>query len=119
MIWAIGAWMRITPDVKILHRGKSKSMTKSEKELLRRRQAIELTIGHLKADHRLARCWLKGAEGDALHTVLCAAGYNLRWLMRAVRRLGLKGLSAVLTRVLGLWLSAGIGRSHGPKLAAS
>ena len=59
------------------------------------------------------------AEGDALHTVLCAAGYNLRWLMRAVRRLGLRGLSAVLTRVLGLWLSAGISRSHGPKLTAS
>ena len=79
---------------------------------------IEPTIGHLKADHRLDRCWLKGAEGDALHTVLCAAGYNLRWLMRAVRRLGLRGLSAVLTRVLGLWLSAGISRSNGPKLAA-
>ena len=107
------------PGVRILHRGKSRSMTKSEKERLRRRQAIEPTIGHLKADHRLDRCWLKGAEGDALHTVLCAAGYNLRWLMRAVRRLGLRGLSAVLTRVLGLWLSAGISRSHGPKLAAS
>ena len=88
-------------------------MTKSEKERLRRRQAIEPTIGHLKADHRLDRCWLKGAEGDALHTVLCAAGYNLSWLMRAVRRLGLRGLSAVLTRVLGLWLSAGISRPMG------
>ena len=107
------------PGVRILHRGKSRSMTKSEKERLRRRQAIEPTIGHLKADHRLDRCWLKGAEGDALHTVLCAAGYNLRWLMRAVRRLGLRGLSAVLTRVLGLWLSAGISRSNGPKLAVA
>ena len=107
------------PGVRILHRGKSRSMTKSEKERLRRRQAIEPTIGHLKADHRLDRCWLKGAEGDALHTVLCAAGYNLRWLMRAVRRLGLRGLSAVLTLVLGLWLSAGISWSHGSKLAAS
>lgn len=66
------------PGVRILHRGKSRSMTKSEKERLRRRQAIEPTIGHLKADHRLDRCWLKGAEGDALHTVLCVAGYNLR-----------------------------------------
>jgi hypothetical protein len=26
--------------------------------------------------------------------VLCAAGYNLRWLMRAVVRLGLKGFFA-------------------------
>ncbi len=37
------------------------------------------------------RCWLKGAAGDAIHAVLCAAGYNLRWLMRAVVRLSLKG----------------------------
>ena len=33
------------------------------------------------------RCWLKGAQGDALNTVLAAAGYNLRWLMRALLRL--------------------------------
>ena len=37
------------------------------------------------------RCWLKGAIGDALHALSCAVGYNLRWLMRAVLRLGLKG----------------------------
>ena len=45
----------------------------------------------LKSDHRIDRCWLAGSIGDALHTMLCAAGYNLRWLMRAVARLGLKG----------------------------
>ena len=28
--------------------------------------------------------WLPGAFGDALHAVLCAAGYNLRWLIRAL-----------------------------------
>ena len=33
------------------------------------------------------RCWLQGAVGDALHAVSCAAGYNLRWLMRAIARL--------------------------------
>ena len=45
-------------------------------------------IGHAKADHRMDRCWLKGAEGDALHAVLCAAGFNIRWLLRAIARLG-------------------------------
>ncbi|MCD0244270.1 IS5/IS1182 family transposase, partial [Xanthomonas melonis] len=25
---------------------------------------------------------LKGAQGDALHVLGCAAGYNLRWLLR-------------------------------------
>jgi IS5 family transposase len=28
--------------------------------------------------HTIDRCWLKGATGDALHAVLCAAGYNIR-----------------------------------------
>ncbi len=43
-------------------------------------------FGHLKADHRLNRCWLQGEIGDALHAVLCAVGYNLRWLLRAIAR---------------------------------
>jgi len=30
------------------------------------------------------RCWLKGAVGDAINAVLSAAGYKLRWLLRAV-----------------------------------
>jgi hypothetical protein len=50
----------------------------------------EPAIGHTKPDHGLQRYWLKGAEGDALHAVLCAAGYNLRWLLRTIVRLGLK-----------------------------
>lgn len=43
------------------------------------------------------RCWLKGAEGDALHAVLCAAGYNIRWLLRAITRLGGRSLLLVLS----------------------
>ena len=38
----------------------------------------------------MGRCWLKGAQGDAPNAVPCAAGYNLRWLLRAMVRLGLK-----------------------------
>jgi IS5 family transposase len=37
------------------------------------------------------RCWLRGADGDALHAVLCAAGFNIRWLLRAIAAKGLKG----------------------------
>lgn len=51
--------------------------------------AIEPIIGHDKSAHRLNRCWLKGATRDALHAVLCAVGYNLRWLLRAIARLHL------------------------------
>jgi IS5 family transposase len=72
------------PAVQVIHRGKAKRLTAQQKTWLRRRQAVEPTIGHLKADHRMDRCWLKGTEGDALHAVLCAAGFNIRWLMRAI-----------------------------------
>ena len=77
------------PDKLIIHRGKFKRLNPQQKAWLRRRQAVEPAIGHLKSDHRMNRCWLKGAVGDALHTISCAAGYNLRWLLRAIARLGL------------------------------
>ena len=86
---------RDNPGVEVVHRGRIKSMSNAEKKLLRRRQAIEPAIGHTKHDHRMIRCYLKGSIGDALHAISCAAGYNIRWLMRAIVRLGLKGLLAL------------------------
>jgi len=43
-------------------------------------------VGHLKADHRMDRCPLKGQTGDAIHAVLCTAGYNIKCLMRMIRK---------------------------------
>lgn len=80
------------PDVEIIQRGWIKTMTKAQKGWLRRRQAIEPVIGHVKDDCRMRLCHLKGQEGDALHAVLCAAGYNVRWLMRAIMKKGIKAL---------------------------
>jgi IS5 family transposase len=94
------------PGVQVIHRGKYKSLSEHERKLLRRRQAIEPLIGHTKADHRMDRCWLQGALGDALHALSCAAGYNIRWLLRAIARLGLGAafyaLLAVLAQLMGL-----------------
>jgi len=106
----------------IIHRGKFKSLSPQQKGWLRRRQAVEPAIGHLKSDHRMDRCWLKGALGDVLHTISCAAGYNIRWLMRqiALRRItapflgllraidysaygGVSGQIALLARLTGRW----------------
>ena len=84
------------PGVQIIHRGKYKSLSDHEKRLLKRRQAIEPLIGHTKADHRMDRCWLHGAAGDALHALSCAAGYNIRWLLRAIVRLGVGCFFCVL-----------------------
>jgi IS5 family transposase len=83
------------PGVQVVHRGRIKSMSQAEKKQLKRRQAIEPAIGHTKHDHRMIRCHLKGSIGDALHAISCAAGYNIRWLMRAILRLGLTGLFAL------------------------
>jgi len=55
------------PQVEIIHRGKYKSLTKPQRRWLKRRQAVEPAIGHLKSDHRMDRCWLQGKLGDALH----------------------------------------------------
>ena len=52
----------------------------------------------MKSDNRMDRCWLQGALGDALHAISCAAGYNLRWLLRAITRLGLGPLFLRLLR---------------------
>lgn len=74
------------PDVAIKHRGKFKTLTDKERKLLKRRQAIEPIIGHLKADHRMDRCYLKGQKGDRINAVLCVAGYNVRWLLRMIAK---------------------------------
>jgi IS5 family transposase len=66
------------------------------------RQAIEPIIGHLKADHRMDRCHLKGETGNRLHAVLCAAGYNIRWLLRIIAKKGIRALLALLLRLLRL-----------------
>jgi transposase, IS5 family len=49
---------------------------------MRRRRAIEPVIGHLKAEHRMARNYLKGFAGDRANAILAAAGYNCRLLLR-------------------------------------
>jgi transposase, IS5 family len=59
-----------------------KRATRALKRMLRRRAAIEPTIGHLKSDNRMNRNYLTGQVGDKINAVLSAAGYNLRKLLR-------------------------------------
>jgi IS5 family transposase len=40
----------------------------------------------------MVRCRLQGASGDALHAVLCAAGYDLHWLLWVMAWIGLRAL---------------------------
>ena len=54
---------------------------------MKRRAAVEPSIGHLKNEHRLGRNRLKGAVGDAINAILSAAGMNFHKLLGAFLRL--------------------------------
>ena len=59
-----------------------KRATRAFRRMLKRRAAIEPTIGHLKSDNRMNRNYLTGQIGDKINAVLAAAGYNFRKLLR-------------------------------------
>jgi transposase, IS5 family len=59
----------------------SRGLTRTTHRRRKRRSAIEPKIGHLKSDHRMNRCFLRGLQGDAINAVLAAAGSNLRKLL--------------------------------------
>jgi IS5 family transposase len=59
-----------------------RGLTPTIRRELRRRNAVEPVIGHMKADGLLNRNFLLGADGDAINAILAAAGHNLRLLRR-------------------------------------
>lgn len=69
------------------------------KRELRRRSAIEPTIGHMKTDGHLGRNFLKGRDGDQANAMLTAVGYNLRlilnWLSCLLRLIAASVLPAL------------------------
>ena len=71
--------------------GQVRRVTAPIRREMRRRAAVEPVIGHMKAEHRMGRNYLKGRDGDRINAVLAAAGYNfsllLRWLERLLRAL--------------------------------
>jgi IS5 family transposase len=64
--------------------GQVRRTTAALRREMKRRAAVEPVIGHIKAEHRMDRNYLKGRDGDRINAVLAAAGYNfsllLRWL---------------------------------------
>jgi IS5 family transposase len=53
---------------------------------MKRRAAVEPSIGHLKSEHRLERNRLKGTAGNEIHAILAAAAMNFQKLLRAFWR---------------------------------
>lgn len=77
----------ISSGIKVYHRKLRRGITARLKRDIRRRSAIEPTIGHMKNDGRLRKNWLKGTAGDAFHAILCGCGHNLRMILRKLRLL--------------------------------
>lgn len=68
---------------------------------MKRRAAIEPSIGHLKQEHRMDRSRLRGMAGDRINAILSAAGMNFRKLMEFIREL-LLFLWAMFLQQVGL-----------------
>lgn len=68
--------------------GQRRGFARCLKAVIKRRSAIEPTIGHMKTDGKMERNWLKGALGDATHAVLCRAGHNTRLIINKLKTCG-------------------------------
>jgi IS5 family transposase len=79
----------------------TRGLPPARKKLLKRRRAIEPSIGHMKTDGLLARNWLKGSQDDVIHPVLCGAGHNPRLILAHLR--------VLLSALIGLIVLGQIG----------
>ena len=65
--------------------GQRRGVTKALKKALKRRSSIEPHIGHMKADGKLDRNYLKGIMGAQFNAILCAIGHNLRLILNHLK----------------------------------
>jgi transposase, IS5 family len=82
--------------------GQVRRTTAAIRREMKRRAAVEPVIGHVKAEHRMDRNFLKGSDGDRINVVLAVAGYNFSLLLR--------WLAALLCALI--WAFVGPGPEH-------
>ena len=82
--------------------GQVRRVTKAIRREMKRRAAVEPVIGHVKAEHRMERNYLKGRDGDRATAALAAAGYNFSLLVRWFEVL----LRALIAAILGAAFAA-------------
>ncbi len=68
-------------EASVMLSGRKRGLSPQMKRELKRRSAIEATIGHMKTDGRLDRNFLKGQAGDAINALLAGAGHNMRLIV--------------------------------------
>ena len=93
-------------EAQVFINGQRKGVTKIIKKQMKRRQAIEPHIGHMKNEGKLALCRLKGVAGDAIHAILVGAAYNIRLVLNHLR--------AILVQILLMitWMKINIEKNR-------
>lgn len=78
-----GAKSKEGVDCAIFIPGTKGKNSRTVRKFMKRRNAIEPIIGHMKSDHGMDRNWLKGEDGDRINVLLAACGFNMKKLLRA------------------------------------
>ena len=81
--------------LRVYRSGQKRGVHGQIKRELRRRSAIEAVIGHCKTDGHLSRNFLKGRDGDQINAVMSAVGYNLRLILKWLRKLWRQIIAAI------------------------
>jgi IS5 family transposase len=81
--------------LRVFKSGQKRGVHGQIRKELRRRSAIEAVIGHCKTDGHLDRNFLKGRLGDQINAVMSAVGYNLRLILKWLRKLLRKIIAAI------------------------
>ena len=82
--------------------GQKRGLTPTMRRELKRRSAIEASIGHMKTDGRLDRNYLLGHIGDVANAILVAAAHNLRLILKLLtlwRAFILAAISTIAARI--------------------
>ena len=69
------------PETIIVNKRRRGTIPKRVWKGMKRRAAIEPTIGHLEAENRLKRNRLKGTQGNVINALLSAAAMNFQKLL--------------------------------------
>lgn len=85
--------------LRVFKSGQKRGVHGQIKKELRRRSAIEAVIGHCKTDGHLDRNFLKGRQGDRFNALMTAVGYNLRLILKWLRKFLRKIIAAIMAKI--------------------
>lgn len=84
----------------------NKYQRQKARQRFRDRAGIEPVIGHVKHDHRMLRNYLLDQIGDNMNSILAAAGFNLRKMLRRLKS-GAKNIFELVENLAFIFLRSG------------